>query len=460
MDYLISRENSALHKRLLDLGYILPLAGGVQVDLNTVLDSSGREFSICNHNCTSEVGGYDCPAAFTKNKNLKPNYVSLDSIKSYIRLAARGIRLTRDGFLSTKDSDVSYLGQTYSNRFNIPTSVFRCLETSLKSEFVEVNLFGGNPEMYPKLIPLIKALKSQKDNLKVNLTTTGRRFIFDSEFTHKFLKNPPDSLSLSVDDISIEVLKILLSLDLPGIKDYWFKVNPLQGQEKKAVEAIYALKLLSEKIPITLNCVIHPGNISQVKTLAETFNKVFPLSFFNPFPFQSTFDSSYTLLSLDYLTELENLVDYFLDRTLKLSPGLSKRVHYWIFLKSVLKTHYSIQTKSYLLTGGGWSCFKDVNLGYVQLGGGVKVTDSPGGKLGCYWNKGTISEDIKISSPQDIFDHLVYNRKTLSESVPIDSKCGGCIMPRLMFSGMSTEIGMHPKIVSGYLNLRKLHLGF
>ncbi len=57
---------------LLSLGLVFPVFGGIQIDLNVVLrampDGNTQPASLCDHNCTDEVGGYTCPAAFTLNK--------------------------------------------------------------------------------------------------------------------------------------------------------------------------------------------------------------------------------------------------------------------------------------------------------------------------------------------------------------------------------------------------------
>jgi hypothetical protein len=38
--------------------------------------------------------------------------------------------------------------------------------------------------------------------------------------------------------------------------------------------------------------------------------------------------------------------------------------------------------------------------------------------------------------------------------------CPGCIMPRLMFDGISIELGLNPKLRPQYLKLRKKYFDF
>lgn len=56
--------------------------------------------------------------------------------------------------------------------------------------------------------------------------------------------------------------------------------------------------------------------------------------------------------------------------------------------------------------------------------------------------------------------HHILREKTESEVKNKDNPCPGCIMPRLMFDGISTELGLNEKLLPAYFKLRKEYFGF
>jgi hypothetical protein len=86
-----------------------------------------------------------------------------------------------------------------------------------------------------------------------------------------------------------------------------------------------------------------------------------------------------------------------------------------------------------------------------------------GGHFNCIWNPTTIGQaDYQIwdggRSPTDVVVYLSEEMKELAGRAA--NPCPGCIMPRLTFDMVSTELGMAKALVPNYLRLRKETAGF
>jgi len=449
-------------------GMLYRAAGGVQPDLNAAkLRGSPTEASLCDHNCL-DPETYCCPAAITLNKGVMPgSLVPIDLLSDGIMNTVAGIRLANRIFAE------QHL-QGYTQRFAVPSQVYKILYSHLINGAVEVNLFGGNPEM-------IKGLASLIDNLKqrgviVNLTTTGRRFMRDQKFAESMIGSMPDLIALSVDDVpSLQVLEELCTLPMSALHARWKRIEWSKGQQQKPYEAIYTARWMAENGlsgQVLFNLVIHKQNMDFVLEMAEVLSTHLPQVIINPYPEQNAFMYESEPFDADYLARLEQLIERVITLHLELIKNpttnfrLAPRLHYWLMLKAAcIRWEEQPEKAQKALSGHGlWYCYKKLGAGrYVQFGksgGDATKFMHPGGHLGCFWNSQTITNNQKqvwAQSPQSISqDILSMNQRSQQAQSP----CWGCGFPRLTFDMISTETGMNPELVETYLALRKAHIGF
>jgi hypothetical protein len=440
-----------------EYGMIDPLCGGIQIDVNAVTKAVKGELyesSLCNHNCTTEHGGYTCPASFSLNKGIKPTYASSTNILGWINASIKGIRTYRDSFM--KDGF-----KKYCKNYNIPKKIRKVLRENLFSSVVEINLFGGNPEMHPEIEKIIEGLWGHE--CTVTLTTTGRRALQDKNF----LKNPlhkPDMLALSADDFTPDNLDKYLKMSMDDLKKEWKTLSPYHGQAQKAIEAIYvarANRFVPEKL---FNLVIHPGNIDDVIPIYKSLSHNFLTDKVNPFVYQSAFMYEADLPSMEFLSKLNEIVQFFTEETVNKKKGITKRLHYWLVLQAIL-TDWEVDPikTGWLLTGKAWKCYENPSLGYLQIGRSPYDVPSPqgypaGGKLGCFWNDRTVTESSAIEDSKHVTEYMLKGMAAKAKAS--DMPCWGCLMPRLMFNMVSTETGLEKSILPEYLKLRTKYLGF
>lgn len=395
---------------------------GIQVDLNVVPGEEG-ESSLCNHNCTTEYGEYDCPAAFTKNKGLKPNYASSHDILNWIKIASKGLHQYRDFYITNILKQVC-------KRHNIN---YQEALSYLESKDITVNLFGGNPELHPELFHIIKSLRSS--GYIIHLTTTGRKIMQDS-FLRNLEKNPPDILALSTDDLDLEKINEFLKVPHTKLKEAWKNINPLYGQKQKSIEALYAAKVYPGEI--LFNIVMHPGNITEIREIIKTIHLYLPNVILNPFPFQNSFSYEKSIPNELYINRLKEIVDWIIKENPKY---LTQRKHYWQALNRAYEKHGGdTQTLWSKITGTLWKCYQSVSPGYIQIGKGSPLAKGNGGKLGCYWNNETVSENSILEKPGQVFNYLLEGRYNLMKEST--NPCPGCIMPRLMADPLTTWTGL------------------
>jgi organic radical activating enzyme len=458
---------------MLSLGLVFPVFSGIQIDLNAVTrpmpDGTMQSASLCDHNCTEEVGGYTCPAAFTLVRGYKPKFAPGEELLLRIEMGRNGLMLARNEFLERHFD-------TYCRAFAIPPDVRAILAESLGSDLCEVNLFGGNPEMHPEVIWLIRELK--KRNFRVNLTTTGRRFLTDEkEFVPGFIANPPHLLALSADDFDPERLAELFEMPLPQLVQVWKSVDKRHGQEQKFIEGIYAARLVKErgvKTLVLFNMVLHRMNLRHVRRIMDAIGEYLPDSLVNPYPAQDSFEGGNgELFSAADLAVLGRAVKFFIAETLKGNRNLTKRIHYWIVMDSVLERFWEYPNLASKLVAGHdiWRCYRnDVVPGagmYLQIGKGnpsiVQIASreadaGPGGHAGCYWNSQTVTAPRKVHTAAQVNAHLMGGMQQLAAQS--SSPCPGCSMPRLWFNMVTTELGLSPELRRSYLALRRLLVGF
>ena len=453
-------STDALRDKLYSLGFIYPVSSGIQIDVNAVQAAGQTEASLCDHNCTAEVGGYDCPAAISKNRGLKASGLATEhAITAWISKAVAGIRSTQEEYAG---------GGRFANHcrdFKIPTDVATIIAAALESGKIEVNLFGGNPELHPRIVAIIRTLKAW--GLRVNLTTTGGRFMRDAQFTQEIFADPPDVLALSADDLKPGELKYLLGLDLNGLKSAWKKIPADHGQERKAVEAIHGARLFQDHHgpPLILfNMVLSRTNIHHAREITDILEEALPRTIVNPYPNQEGFHHGYSFFTNDELRVFESLVDWAITRHVE-GGRFVKRLHYWLLMKSVFETwRNEPQRIARAVAGYGiWRCYARTGAGrYVQIGRAPREHKSeqkqPGGRLGCFWNDETVTETVQVETAQQVSDFILGGNTRLSEHSL--RQCPGCAMPRLLFDLPTLESGMDAELIPEFLRLRRQHAGF
>ena len=453
---------SITKQSLLDLGMVFPVFSGVQIDLNAVDHTmpDGRKVpaSLCDHNCTEEVGNYTCPAAFTLNRGIKPRFASKEAILRWIEIGRAGLILARDAFLA------NYFGQ-YCQMFRVPLEVEGILRELLRTNLCEVNLFGGNPEMHPEVLSLVRELK--REGFRVNLTTTGRRLLTSQKFASKIVADPPHLLALSADDFDPACLDELFQMSLPDLVQVWKKIGPLRGQSQKFVEGIFAAKFMREhnaEGAILFNMVLHHGNLRHAREIMHALAHYLPGVLVNPYPAQDSFLGGNGLLfAPEDLVLFGELIDFFIAETVAGNPTLTKRLQYWLVMKAILEECDPAEASQFLSGHGTWQCYRHELVAgagmYLQIGKRNPIhtaTDvEPGGHAGCYWQNETVTMLKQISSAVQVASHVICG-----QSEKVSGPCPGCSMPRLWFNSVTTELGLNPRLVPRYLDLRLQYVGF
>ncbi len=444
-------------QKLHQYGLLFPVSSGIQVDINAIVKNDGSEGSTCDHNCTLEVGDYDCPAAFTLNKGMNKKFAPAEKIIDWVTRAAGALIRARQRFV---DEDAT----EYFNKCRVPGRLHQSICSNITAGKVEVNLFGGNPEMHAEVTDITPALQAR--GYAVNLTTTGRRFLTDSAYTNRTVQSPPNLVALSADYLDLERFEYLSGLDLDPLKGAWKQVNPLHGQKQKFVEAIYTSRLFAgmSSPRILYNMVVHPGNLRYVEELIGSIHAAFPNNMVNPYPAQSSFLYEANIFGLEHLKEFERFVDLMIVWSKDPTSPITKRLHYWLVLKAVLETHRGNSARALEMLSGydTWRCYRNPVLPYLQIGRGMLGSTEPnvvpGGKLGCFWNDQTVSQESPIETAAQADGYLLTSMRARAQESA--NPCRGCLMPRLMFNFLTTEMGLDPALLPAYFELRKEHVGF
>ncbi|NTU73484.1 radical SAM protein [Candidatus Roizmanbacteria bacterium] len=469
-----------------NLGLLSDLAGGIQFDINVAEKNINQTHFIdgmfCDHNCRlltngQKTGNYECPAARTSNPSVTMlTLVPFEKIMIGIHRAAKGLYDLNKRLIANGDID------RYSTQFCIPDTIKEYIKTTLSAGKIEVNLFGGNPELHPRINSLISRLVA--DGFMVNLTTTGGRFMRDEKFLQGILEAPPTHLADSADDFdSISYLRLLNDMSLEELAEKIRTIPVIFGQKRKACEAIYTAKLSQKytgSFPTMLfNLVVHRGNISFIEDQITELRKIFPHILINPYPAQTSFWGN----NVEFLPEDLPLLESFIDNRIaehyvqndpkKVSRVsndrvLIQRLHYFLLLKSVFITYQDdLQLILKRISGfETWRCYKTPFAGrYVQIGASkkekVRGKDKAGGHLGCLWNADTVTyKDSQVwdMNGAQIAKYLQQEKYRLTTQAK--NPCAGCIMPRLVFDEMTMLGGIDEKLVENYLTLRKSYVGY
>lgn len=464
-------EGGVLVEGVKKLGLMELVSGGIQIDVNV---ASKRlpggpllDAAFCEHNCrivTNGVrtGNYECPAAITLNPGLSVKTLALaDRLIEAVLRTAGGIRSTNQTI------ETSYLSP-YFESFNVPEPVQGLIRSVFLKGRIEVNLFGGNPELHPEITRIVKFLKGE--GFIVHLTTTGARFMRDQNFLSEIVKSPPDLIALSADDFeSSSQIALLANLELGEIRKLWGKIPAIYGQRRKALEAIYVANLARqvEEFPrILFNFVVHPGNLDKIEEIIDSLTENFPEVLVNPYLAQSAFYLGEPVFIESHTKAISTFIDRRISDHIGGREGIVRRLHYWLMLKAAA-TYFASDRHELARRFSGydvWRCYRVVGAGrYVQIG----ASDSPriegiaGGHLACFWNSHTVTLKDKKAWDMETGGISQYVLGGMGQlAAKAEAPCPGCIMPRLNFDMVSLELGMDQKLRPDYLELRKGFVGF
>lgn len=456
----------------------------VQYDLNSTWRRlpSGTEVNahLCDHNCTIVVrgeptgGNYICPASLSLNHGVSRKWLApAEVILRSIDALERGAETARGAFFAEKFA-------AYCAHFQIPADVSEAIRRSLDRPGLEVNLFGGNPEMHPEVDKIIGELRDRGH--RVHFTTTGRRLMRDAAFVERLLEVQPHLIALSADDFdSPEQIRRLAGLSVEELKREWKSIRWEHGQRQKAYEAIYVANL-SRRVPafprILFNMVIHPGNVRSVEAIVDVLSDEYPRVLVNPFPAQSAFlnDGGEQALGADEAYVLRDLIDWMIKmqadviRDPRSAIPVVNRLHYWLMLRSVFDLFGEDgEGAARMIVGDGiWRCYQDPAAGrYLQVGMGAKSQEKqgedqhPGGYLGCFWNNETVTfgeRQTWTMADSTVDNYLQVGKQALGNASA--RPCPGCAFPRLTYDMLATESGMNAALVPFYLSRRADVLGF
>lgn len=450
-------------RHLFALGMMRQVSCGIQLDINAAAGYAGNKRiigSLCDHNCTREYGYYNCPAARSQNPGLKiENLAPGDKLLQGLKVAIAGIKAATEQFL------LEGL-EPYSQSFKVPADVTDLFAALLKGQKVEVNITGGNPEIHPDIFNIFKWL-SDNNGVATNLTTTGRRFVIDSQFSTLLLQNPPDVIAFSADSFdTAEQIATLADMSREELVAAWQAVPANHGQRQKAIEAIYAASVLqnSPVTEIAFNLVVHPGNIDTIEDIIRTLAECFPKSHIFPYPAQAGFNESG--LVFHDSAQVERFVDRMLRAHFEDDLPVTKRLQYWLMLKAVLETYRGQESLSLAMLSGRnlWKCYVSPwTIRYLQVGKPCSSEASVigGGFLGCFWNSCTIAQENKQVWEMGLAEVVDFIKQGASKLASArSSPCPGCGFPRLMFDVISSEMGLNDALVPCYLELRKHYAGY
>ncbi|MFB5089486.1 hypothetical protein PGC35_20260 [Psychrobacillus sp. PGGUH221] len=474
---LEEKSESQITEKIKKLGLVREAFAAIQIDMNPVSKKVGDvkyDATLCDHNCTTVLNGeptggnYTCPAAISLNKGLNPK--DLAPTEKIIQ----GLKSSLNGILASRPEFFSTIFPLYCIENKIPSHISKIYESILQEETIEVNLFGGSPEIHPGILSIIQDIQS--GGHKAHLTTTGKRMMTNPKFLESFLENPSDLLAFGADDFeSVEFLKGCFSMSLDDLKDNWKKTPWYQGQRKKAYEAIYITRIAKDNKkfpPILYNLVVHPGNLNEIYEIFDYLTEHAPNVVLNPYPVQTAFFGSESEYNESHLQDLEKLIDTIIAEHIHYANGgqlrwnIVTRVHYWLMLKSVYLNFNNTKERANMIGGENlWTCYKAPGAGRcVQVASSQtkyeEGKDIPGGHLGCFWNSKTVNDNRQIwnMNENEIKNWIFDGRVELGNTAK--NPCKGCGFPRMSFDSISLEIGLGDTIRDTYFKLRKEKIGF
>ncbi len=444
----------------------------------------------CGHTCAIEAKGkktggkYVCFSSAALNPGIKPKTMAPASFIGEL-IAAE----VESGY-KYRDYYVRNVLPGQAKQFGIPEDVTLMLGQELtdpKKKF-EVNLFGGDPDEHPEIDKII----TQAQNLGttvVNLTSTMRRLITDQKFVEALSTHQPNIMAVSLDDIPIEALRRMAEMSLEELKTEWkraLKEEPLHGQRQKAIEGIHAGVLMREQgwtSKLLFNMTIHPGNVSIFVDMHRELAELFPGCLANPYHVQGGHANEETVFPTSSLSDFEQLNNWLIEQTLAGNPNISKRLHYYLFMRAIFDTlrEDPEAVAKWIFGYESWTCFRGEGASrYSQFGASplawpgteplvqigkdtLRIQGNkqyPGGHRGCFWNKTTVTEPEQIGTNGDLMGYLTKGIFQLANSANENNKCQGCIMPRLIFDLLCLMSGMNQRLIPNFIALRRQYVGF
>lgn len=474
-DELDPQDILRIKMQLERFGMLSEFMGGIQLDVMVAkakIHDMLRDSEFSDHNCRIETNGehtgsYNCNMA----KSARPGQMSIKSL-AFANDILFGLSNAVDGLtVFNFDFTHSYIIEVAEAAQLTPEEVAAYLY-NLKQNKIILNIFGGNPELHPEIFEIIEG--AERLGLHINLTTTGGMFMM-TKFAERFLEHPTD-IALSADDFNgpNHIFKLMDALQDPeAYKATWLAIKPQFGQQRKALEAVYAAHIITEdqknkdvKTKILFNLVIHPGNITYVNQLIDSILQVFPNAEVNPFPAQDAFYNGEPSFTEADLPLWENIIDSMIQFTLEDRPGIIKKLHYWLLLKAAFNVYKGTPVKlvEFLSGMGAWTCYSDIpGAGrFLQIGASPEETlpgstEHAGGHLSCFWNSETIYNDrgqADILTPSQINKHITSGMR--SKALETEDACSGCLFPRLnALDELVLVAGMNPELHAEYAALRQ-----
>lgn len=476
-----------------------------------------RDRSMCEHICRKFVwipdhearkagkvgamkkvltgGCYACGAAATSNKNLDASsLVPLELLIEWMKKEAAAQKIFHELFMGEPF-------RQYCEEFEVGKDAQAAIRYVFEqAKLIELNTFGGSPGMNKAALKFIGWAK--QNQMRANLTDTGRQFLINPDFVNDFLADPPHVLALSFDDLTPTELKQLYSCSYQELRDLWnksMKEEPYHGQKHKAYEGVYTGKLVTEKlvtgkanpqILVMFNAVIHPGNIDHMPELVETIASLMPRSRLNLYPAQSSFDEDpaerIPCWEPEHLPKLEKNTQWLREETLAGNPNLTARLHYYHMLLANFD-HFRDEPHILCERMSGFDTWRPDRrpgaLRYSEISGsatewgntaidlstgrskksvlpsGSKI--HPGGHpMSSYWYQWTVDggKQLHEYSPEELAkERLTGKIPTLPEHT---KAFRGHIMPRLTYINVSTELGMNAEVLPHYLKYRRQDFGY
>ena len=428
-----------------------------------------RNYSLCNHTCVTEIKGkptggkYTCQSSFVFANGAK-GFAPREAIVGWTKKVAAAHAVARDMFFANHYD-------AYCEEFRIPPAWATAIKDELTDpkKKVEVNRFGGSPEMHPQCADIISDCKAE--DLVVNLTTPGRRLITDPQFVKDFAANPPQILAVSFDDVDLDEIERLAAMSLDEIKAEWKKISPYHGQRQKAYEGLYAAKLINEmglSVKILFNVVTHTGNIDHLHNILETLKQCVPGCLVNAFPAQS-FAGEPLCWTEESLTALRQHILQLISDTLDGNPLINPRISYYNMLEAAFRLWWPNDKHrlcQFMSGVGAWDfTLRPGAYRYAQIASSTEIValdrdqlTSPGGHLGCFWNP-HLSFSEQIDGNIEELAHamtvgMVARGKELRAANKLEYVQTSNIMPRLALDTLSLELGIPIELVETYLETR------
>lgn len=457
-----------IEKILIGLGYASPIAGGAQLNIaaGKVRGKKGKEGTYCdNPRCEY---GYVCPVS---TEGVDP---STFAPAKYIVKGAENIYnallLARKGYLGDGFDDVNSPFAEHVKIFKIPEDYARATYNILEKGYHEgpadFNLIGGKAEKHNELGEIISGIQKNK-RAKVALTTTGSEIMLNPDVADKILsRNPPNVLALSADHPrGIEFCSY--SLDKLMDEYNWIINHEHSGQERKTLEAIYALKLMQEEgkynnIGTLFNIVLSSKNINDIYQMIDAYHENFENMILNLYPGHS-FGIYPLSFNNDDIGLFDKFVDYMIEKQKEQKFDSKKtfvpRIAHWLSEKAALSTYKGKERLQAASGHGIWSCEPAGLAGpYIQVGKDESSTSEVAGNhLACLWTA-SITNPLQVhdATPEQIVNYLIETKKNAANKKDLCT----CDMPRLEADGLRTEAGLVDKLWEAYLKERSEHAGF